>query len=107
MIVNKYINTYQGAIKMKPVDVKSSTYIDFNKNKKKEGPKFKLAMIQDYQNMKNFLQKAIFQIGSKVVFVIKKVKHNVPWTYVISEIIGTFYKKELQKQIRKSSELKK
>ena len=57
--------------------------------------------------MKTFLQKAIFQIGSKVVFVIKKVKNNVPWTYVISEIIGTFSKKELQKQIRKSSELKK
>ena len=36
------------------------------------------------------------------VFVIKKVKNTVPWTYVISdlkgeEIIGTFYEKELQK----------
>ena len=35
-------------------------------------------------------------------FVIKKVKHTVPWTYVINdlngeEIIGTFYEKELQK----------
>ena len=32
----------------------------------------------------------------------KKVKNNVPWTYVINdligeEIVGTFYKKELQK----------
>ena len=45
MIVNKYINTYHRALKMKPVDVKSSTYIDFKKNNKKEGPKFKLAMI--------------------------------------------------------------
>ena len=26
-IVNKYNNTYQSTIKMKPVDVKSSTYI--------------------------------------------------------------------------------
>ena len=57
--------------------------------------------------MKTFLQKVILQIGSKVVFVIKKVKNNVPWTYAISEIIETFYKKELQKQIRKSSELEK
>ena len=36
------------------------------------------------------------------MFVIKKVKNAVPWTYVIShltgkEIIGTFYEKELQK----------
>ena len=30
-IVNKYKNTYHSTIKMKPVDVKSSTYIDFDK----------------------------------------------------------------------------
>ena len=30
-IVNKYNNTYYSTIKMKPVEVKSSTYIDFNK----------------------------------------------------------------------------
>ena len=30
-IVNKYNNTYQRTIKMKPVDVKSNTYIDSNK----------------------------------------------------------------------------
>ena len=43
---------------------------------------------------------------SEEVFVIKKVRNTVPWTYVISdltgeEIIGTFYEKELQKQISK------
>ena len=30
-IVNKYNNTYQRTIKMKPVDVKSNTYIDSSK----------------------------------------------------------------------------
>ena len=30
-IVNKYNNTYHSTIKMKPVHVKSNTYIDFNK----------------------------------------------------------------------------
>ena len=30
-IVNKYNNTYYSTIKMKPVEVKSSTYIDFDK----------------------------------------------------------------------------
>ena len=38
--------------------------------------------------------------------MIKKVKNNVPWTYVISDrngekIVGTFYKKELQKTNQK------
>ena len=30
VILNKYKNAYHSAIKMKPVDVKSSTYIDFD-----------------------------------------------------------------------------
>ena len=30
-IINKYNNTCHSTIKMKPVDVKSSTYIDSNK----------------------------------------------------------------------------
>ena len=46
--------------------------------------------------------KATLQIGLKKIFIIKKVKNTVPWTYVINdlngeEITGTFYEKELQK----------
>ena len=41
-IVNKYNNTYHSTIKIKPVDVKSSTYIDFNKENNKEGLRFKV-----------------------------------------------------------------
>ena len=38
---------------------------------------------------------------SEEIFVIKKIKNTVPWTYVINdlngdEIIGTFYEQELQ-----------
>ena len=40
-IVNKYNNTYS-TIKMKPVDLKSSTYTDFDKKNIKEGYKFKV-----------------------------------------------------------------
>ena len=44
--------------------------------------------------------------------MIKKVKNSVPGIYVISnpnweEIVGMFYKNELQKQIKKNLELKK
>ena len=46
--------------------------------------------------------KGICLIWIEEVFVIKKVKNTIPWTYVINdlngeEIIGTFYEKELQK----------
>ena len=40
-IVNKYNNTYHDTIKMKPADVKPSTYVDLNKERNKENPKFK------------------------------------------------------------------
>ena len=39
---------------MKPVDVKSSTYIDFNKENNKEDPKFKVSdhvRIAKYENI--------------------------------------------------------
>ena len=39
-IVYKYNNTYHRSIRMKPIDVNSSTYIDFNKENNKEGPIF-------------------------------------------------------------------
>ena len=40
-IANKYSNTYS-TTKMKPVGVKSSTYIDFNNKNNKGDPKFKV-----------------------------------------------------------------
>ena len=41
-MVNKYNNTYHSTIKMKPVDAKSSTYIDFNEESNKEDLEFKV-----------------------------------------------------------------
>ena len=52
--VNIYNNTYHRTIKMKPADVKPSIYIDFNKENKKEDPKFKVGdnvRISKYQNI--------------------------------------------------------
>ena len=40
-IVNKYDNTHHSTIKMKLVDVKSSTYIDSSKEINDRDPKFK------------------------------------------------------------------
>ena len=48
------------------------------------------------------MQRAIFEIWSQEVFVIKKIKNTVSWTYFISdlkgeEVVGTIYEKELEK----------
>ena len=51
-------------------------------------------------------------IWSEEVFLIKKVKNTVTWTYVINditgeEIIGTFNEKELHKANRKEFRIEK
>ena len=54
----------------------------------------------------------MLQIGLKRFSLLKKVKSTVLWTYFVSdlkdeEFVGMFYKKELQKQMKMSLELKK
>ena len=52
-IVNKYNNTYHSTIKMKPVEVKSSTYIGFSKETNNKDPKFKIGDIVRISKCKN------------------------------------------------------
>ena len=56
--VNKYNNAYHRTINMKPADVTSNTYIDFNKRNKKEGPKFKVDDNVRTSKYKNIFAKA-------------------------------------------------
>ena len=100
-IVGDYNNTYHRTTKMKAVDVKD-TYIDFNKEVNYKDHKFKVGDHVRISIYKNIFVKGYTPNWSEEVFVIKKVKNTVPWTYVITdlkgeEIIGTFYEKELQK----------
>ena len=97
-IVNEYNNTYHRTIKMKPVDVKDTKYIDSNKEVNDKDPKFKVGDHVRISKYKNIFAKGYTPNWSEEVFVIKKVKNTVPWTYVINdlngdEIIGTFYEK--------------
>ena len=41
-IVNKYSNTVHRSIKMKPIDVKSDSYAEYNKDSNENDPKFKV-----------------------------------------------------------------
>ena len=80
-IDNKYSNAYHRTIKMKPVDVKLSTYIDLNKENNKEGPKFKVGDNVRIPKNKNIFAKTNAPNRSEEVFVIKKLK-TLPWTYI-------------------------
>ena len=53
-IVNEYNNTYQSTIKMKPFNVKWSTYTDFHVRTNNKGRKFKVGhhlVISKYRNI--------------------------------------------------------
>ena len=102
-IVKKYNNSYHRTIKTKPVDVKSKTYINFNKGTNYKDPKLKVGDYVRISKYKSIFAKGYIPNWFKEVFVIKKVKDTVLWTYLIKylngeEIIGFFYKKELQKK---------
>ena len=82
-IVHKYNNTYHRTIKMKPVDVKSNTYIDSSKEINDKDPKFKIGDIVRISKYKNIFAKGYVPNCSGEVFVIKKVKNIVPGTYIL------------------------
>ena len=111
-IINNYINKNHNTTKMKLVDVKSNTYINSSKEINDKDPKFKIGDIVRISKYKNIFAKGYVPNWSEEVFVIKKVKNTVPWTYVISdlkgkEIVGTFYEKELQKTNQKEFRIEK
>ena len=85
-IVNKYNNTYHSTIKMKPVDVKSNTYINSSKEINDKDPKFKIGDIVRISKYKNIFAKSYVSNCSEEDFEIKKVKNTVPWTYVITDL---------------------
>ena len=104
-IVKKYNNTYHKSIKMKPVDVKDNTYIGFKKEVNDKNPKFKVGDRVRISKYKNYFANGYMPNWSEKIFIIKKIKNPVPWTYVLNdlngeEIIGTFYENELQKRIQ-------
>ena len=72
-IVNKYNNTYHITIKLKPVDVKSSTYIDSSKEINDKNPKFKIGDTARISKYKNVFAKGYTPNWSEEVFVIQSV----------------------------------
>ena len=77
-IVNKYNNTYHSTIKLKPVDVKSNTYIESSKKTNDKNPKFRIVDTVRLSKYKNIFAKGCIPNWSEEVFVIKIVKYTVP-----------------------------
>ena len=87
-IVNEYNNTKHRTTKMKPIDVKDNTYIDFGKDLNDNDLKFKVGDHVRISKYKSIFAKGYTPNWSEEVFVIKKIKNTVPWTYIIDDLNG-------------------
>ena len=86
-IANKSNNAYHWTIKMIPINVKPSMYIDFNKENNKGSPKLKVGDNVRISKYKNVFAKGYVPNLSEEAFMFKTV--------------GRFYEKKLQKTNQK------
>ena len=87
---------------MKPVDLKSKSFVEYNEESNEKDPKFKFGDYVRISNYKNVFAKGYSPNWSEEIFVIK-VK-NGPMSLLIlmvRKIVGSFYEKELQRTNQK------
>ena len=108
-IVNKYNNTYHRTIKMKPVHIKSNTYINSSKEINNKDPKFEIGDIVRTSKCKIIYGKSYVPNWSEEVFVIKKVKSTLPLLVILKakKLLELFTKNNCKKETKNSLELKK
>ena len=111
-VVKKYNNTYHSSIIMKPKDATDSVFVEYNEEFNKKDSKLKVGDHVRISKYKNIFAKGYTPNWSEEIFVVKKIKNTVPWTYVISDlngekIVGNFYEQELQKTDQKEFRIEK
>ena len=87
-IVDEYTNTYHKILKMKPVDVGDDSFAEHNGKSNEKDPKFKVGDHVRISKFKDVFAKEYTLNCSEEIFIIKKIKNTVPWTYVISDLNG-------------------
>ena len=100
--VNEYKNTKHRTTKMKPIDVKDNTYIDFGKEVTDNDPKFKVGDHVRISKYKTFLLKVILQIGLKKFLLLKKLKiqfhvHMPLMILMVKKFLEHFMKKNCKR----------
>ena len=111
-IVNKYNTTIHRTIKIKLIDVTNDSYVEYNEQSNKKGPKFKVKNHVRISKYKNIFAKGYVANWSEEVFIVNEIKNTVPWTDTINDlngekITGTFYEIELQKTNQKEFKIER
>ena len=84
-IVDKYNITYHRTIKMKPIDVTCDSFAEYNKESNEKDPTFKVGGHVRILKFKSVFAKGYTPNWSEEIFVVRKIKITVPWTYVVSD----------------------
>ena len=108
-IVNKYSNTYHSKIKMKLVDVKLNTYIDFILKIMKKIPDLQLVTMKEQSY---FYENITFKIGLRKFLSLKKLKvlfrkDMLLVVLMMKELLERFKKKNCKKRLKENLECKK
>ena len=99
VLINRIYSSIR-TIQSKPIDVKSNTFNDSDKEIYDNDPEFKIDDIVRIYKYKKIFAKDYTPNWSEEVFVNKKFKNHVPWTYLT---IGwrrnywSFFKKRIAK----------
>ena len=95
---------------MKPIDVTSDSYAEYNEDSNKKDPKFKVGDHVRISEYKNIFAKRYTPNWLEEVFVISKIKNTVPWTYMllmiwmVIRLLKVFMKKKCRKLVKKNLE---
>ena len=71
---------------MKPRDIKSNSYAEYNVDSNEKDPKVQVGDHVRISKYKNIFAKVYAPNWSEEVFIIRKIKNTVPWTYVINDL---------------------
>ena len=112
LLINTITRHKNNTIKMKPIDVNSDSYAEYNEDSNVTKPKFKVGDDVRISKYKNIFAKGYTQNWLEGFYFVSKIRDKVPWIYVISDlygepITGSFYGKELQKTNQKEVRIEK
>ena len=73
-IVDKYNNTVHRTIKMKPINVTSHSYAEYNEDSNEKDPKYKVGNYVRISKYKNIFAKGSIKIGQMKFLLLVKLK---------------------------------
>ena len=67
---------------MKPQDVSDSVLVQYDEESNEKDPKFKIGDHVRISKFENVFAKRYTPNWSEEIFLVKKIKNTVPWTYI-------------------------